>query len=134
MFFPQLVRYIIQCQILASTRVSPNGPFSSPMHNSLCELVFISLIHLLLQESCRCVVGVAEACPPVFHQQSESLATPLFRSMTHQHSKVRTACVKVGGYYVTSHVTHTCGSYVLWHIHRKVLSSSAYKTTPLNYK
>lgn len=40
-------------------------------------------------------MGVAEACPAAFHQQSESLAKPLFVSMTHQHSKVRLACVKV---------------------------------------
>lgn len=38
---------------------------------------------------------LAAAIPATFNQQSESLAKPLFQSMTHQHSKVRLACVKV---------------------------------------
>ena len=48
-----------------------------------------------LQESCSCCIKLAEAIPMAFHQQSESLAKPLLASMTHQHSRVRVACLKV---------------------------------------
>ena len=50
---------------------------------------------LLLQESCICCSKLAEAIPATFHQQSETLAKPLLKSMVHQHSKVRVACIKV---------------------------------------
>ena len=44
---------------------------------------------------------LAVAIPATFYHQSESLAKPLFISMTHQHSKVRVACIKVSTLYVS---------------------------------
>ncbi|XP_064394922.1 dynein axonemal assembly factor 5-like [Halichondria panicea] len=49
------------------------------------------------KESCQCTSRLADAIPVAFHQQSESLSKPLFQSMTHQHSKVRLACIKALG-------------------------------------
>lgn len=57
-----------------------------------------------------CSMKLARAVPATFHQQSESLAKPLFVSMTHQHSKVRLSCVKVWTYVIT---TSTCNYLVI---------------------
>ncbi len=42
---------------------------------------------------------MSKTVPHVFHQEGELLSKPLLQSMTHQHSKVRTACVEVCYYY-----------------------------------
>ncbi|CAI8042283.1 Dynein assembly factor 5, axonemal [Geodia barretti] len=49
------------------------------------------------QESCQCVLLVANAIPQVFYQQSNSLVKPLLHSMAHQRSKVRLAALKALG-------------------------------------
>lgn len=49
------------------------------------------------KESCVCCSKLAQSIPHVFHQESELLAKPLLQSMAHQHSKVRSACVKTFG-------------------------------------
>ena len=59
--------------------------------------VLLQVLYLFLQESCNCSIKLAKAIPATFHQQSESLAKPLLSSMTHQHSRVRVACLKVRG-------------------------------------
>ena len=49
----------------------------------------------IMQESCVCCCKLAKAIPTSFHRQSEGLSKPLLKSMVHQHSKVRVACIKV---------------------------------------
>ena len=83
--------------ILRQTIVDPypeiKKVFSAALLYTIHSLPIVSMS--LMQESCICASRLAKAIPAVFHQQSESLAKPLLVSMTHQHSKVRTAALKV---------------------------------------
>jgi len=49
------------------------------------------------KHSCHCASVLAKSIPADFHQQSESLISPLLQSITHQHSKVRVAVVNTIG-------------------------------------
>ncbi|XP_074649053.1 dynein axonemal assembly factor 5-like [Tubulanus polymorphus] len=49
------------------------------------------------KESCRCASNLSKKCSTHFHMQSEALIKPLLLTMSHQHSRVRTAAVECLG-------------------------------------
>ena len=66
---------------------------------------------LYLQESCQCTNVLAAAVPDQFYFQANSLVTPLLKSLSHQHSKVRVSCIQVRKYYCVGNVTQFS---ILW--------------------
>ncbi|XP_030646767.1 dynein assembly factor 5, axonemal [Chanos chanos] len=49
------------------------------------------------KESCKCTVSFAKNVPEHFHMQAESLVKPLMQTISHQHSRVRTAVTEATG-------------------------------------
>lgn len=66
---------------------------------------------LYLKGSCRCTNVLAAAVPEQFYFQANSLVTPLLKSLSHQHSKVRVSCIQVRKYYCIDNVTQFS---ILW--------------------
>ncbi|TSK87498.1 Dynein assembly factor 5, axonemal [Bagarius yarrelli] len=49
------------------------------------------------KESCKCTIHLARSIPEHFHMQAECLIKPLMQTISHQHSRVRTAVVEATG-------------------------------------
>ncbi|XP_068729927.1 dynein axonemal assembly factor 5-like [Montipora capricornis] len=63
----------------------------------ILQRTLVDPFHDVRKESCQCTNILAAACPEQFYFQANSLVTPLLRSLSHQHSKVRVSCVQTLG-------------------------------------
>ncbi|CAH3109869.1 unnamed protein product [Porites lobata] len=63
----------------------------------ILQRTLVDPFHDVRKESCRCTNVLAPAVPEQFYFQANSLVTPLLKSLSHQHSKVRVSCIQTLG-------------------------------------